>query len=115
MENKCVICGGPVGENAIPSRVLAGGACLEGRFPDGPCDFLDKALGAASYFRDELRSVVDEFEDKCTLHTSFDARRNGGFRHLYCGYLPAIRQAICDLEKVLDSAIANPGGPNVQE
>ena len=115
MENKCVICGGPVGENAIPSRTLDGEVCLESAFPATPCEFLDKAFSAAGRLKSALEDIVMDFEDKCSVSTAYNIRRNGGLRPLDCGHLPAIRAAISNLQCVLDTALNNPGGPDVQE
>ena len=114
-ENKCVICGGPLGENTIPSEMLEGDICLEAQPPREPCEFLDKALVASVHFKCELNAAMEEFEDMCMLHTPFNIRRNNGLRVIDCGHLPAVRAAMRSLQAILDEAIANPGGQNVQE
>ena len=114
-ENKCVICGGPLGENTIPSWSLDGDVCLEKTPPATPCEFLDKALNAAGWFRATLLENEGRFESLCELNRPYNIRRNGGLKSLDCGHLPAIRAAVASLQRVLDRAIANPGGPNVQE
>ena len=115
MENKCVICGGPLGENTIPSLMLEGNVCVEREPPQVPCDFLDRALDAATALNYRLKDEMEEFEARCTVREPYNIRRNGGFRVLDCGHLPAIRAALSNLQRVLDRAIENPGGPNVQE
>ena len=113
-ENKCVICGGPLGENTIPSETLDGDVCFERQGPD-LCELLDKAHTATVRLRDSLLESMARFEAGCSLSASYYIRRNLGLRVLDCGHLPAVREAISNLQRVLDGAIANPGGPHVQE